>query len=253
MQTKPNIVSIAGFDPSGGAGILADIKTIEANGGYGLGVLSANTWQNDIAFRKTKWVALHEMQEQISILLERLSVQHFKIGLIESMDVLLSIIQFIKQRVPDALIVWDPILKASAGFEFHSTIKKEKLSIILNEISCITPNLPEAKKLFGEELSTRLVEVSHTCAVYLKGGHAAGKEKVTDILFMKGTQFTYQYDWLIKGEKHGSGCVLSAALITQLAKHNDIVQAAAKASAYTHQFLASNETLLGYHSSSFIS
>lgn len=253
MQIKPNIVSIAGFDPSGGAGILADIKAIEANGGYGLGILSANTWQNDIAFRKTKWISLDEMQEQISILLERLPVQHFKIGLIESVDVLLSMIQFIKQSVPDAMIVWDPILKASAGFEFHNTIEQEKLSIVLNKITCITPNLPEARRLFGEEPLMHVQELSHTCAVYLKGGHAEKKDKVTDTLFTKGEQFTYRYDWLAKGEKHGSGCVLSASLITQLAKHNDIIQAAAKASAYTHQFLASNETLLGYHSSSFIS
>ena len=132
MQTKPNILSIAGFDPSGGAGILADIKAIESNGGYGLGVLSANTWQNDIAFRKTKWMTLEEIKEQINILLERLPVMHFKIGLIESTDVLLSLVQFIKLHIPEAVIVWDPILKASAGFEFHSSIEQEKLSIILN-------------------------------------------------------------------------------------------------------------------------
>ncbi len=241
-------MSIAGFDPSGGAGILADIKTIEANGGYGLGVLSANTFQNDIAFEKTEWIPVETIKEQLTVLFKRFQTHHYKIGLIESLEVLEELVVFIKAHHAAAVITWDPILKASAGFSFHDCIDKRRLQAVMKQISVITPNIPEAEQLFGEgaALHQQLLENSEYCAIYLKGGHAT-EVMATDTLYAEHTTYTYQQPRIAYGEKHGSGCVLSAALATQLALGKDLPTAAENAGRYTHLFLSSNQTLLGYH------
>lgn len=245
---KPYVLSIAGFDPSAGAGILSDIKTIEANGGYGFGVVSAITCQNDIAFEKITWLPLTEIIEQMALLQKRFEIRYFKIGLIQSLEVLYQLITFIKESVPGAVIIWDPILKASAGFIFHRSIEKEMLEQVFRNVTCVTPNIPEARQLFGaDNLSERLLTESDQYNIYLKGGHA-DKANATDILFAKKQTHLFTNQRITKGEKHGSGCVLSTAFTTQLAIGIDLSTAAANANKYTNHFLASNETLLGYHS-----
>ena len=243
---KPYVLSIAGFDPSAGAGILADIKTFESNGVYGLGVVSALTWQNDVAFEKVEWVEVGKILSQVEILLRRFDVKHIKIGLIESMDVLNGVIKFLKDKINDPVIVYDPVLKASAGFEFHDIVPEHFMQMIQG-VYCITPKIPEANKLFGsDDLETKLEDASEHVNIYLKGGHGSGNI-VTDLLFTKDHTYAFPNDRLPKGEKHGSGCVLSSAFTAQLALGNDIELAAENANAYTYKFLASSETLLGYH------
>ena len=243
---KPFLLSIAGFDPSAGAGILADIKTFESNGVYGLGVVSALTWQNDIEFEKVDWIDINKIISQIEVLLRRFDVRHIKIGLIENMDVLQQVIKFLKEKITDPVIVYDPVLKASAGFEFHKILPEQFMQMI-EGVYCITPNIPEANLLFGaDDLEDKLEVCSETVNVYLKGGHGTGSI-ITDLLFTKDHTYAFPNDRLPKGEKHGSGCVLSSALTAQLALGNDIEVASENANAYTYKFLASNETLLGYH------
>src|ERR1700757_2780075 len=116
------VLSIAGFDPSGGAGILADIKTFEGNKVYGLGVISANTFQNDKEFKKVDWIPVEKIIEQIDILKTRFEFEYVKIGLIENLEVLNVIISHLTSHIPHLNIIWDPILKASAGYEFHKEV-----------------------------------------------------------------------------------------------------------------------------------
>ncbi len=244
---KPYVLSIAGFDPSAGAGILADIKTFERNGVYGLGVISALTWQNDIEFEKVEWVDVSKVISQVEVLLRRFDVRYIKIGLIENIDVLQQLVIFLNGNIDEAVIVYDPILKTSSGFDFHN-IAPEQFRQMINGVYCITPNIPEANKLFGEDdLQTNLENASELVNIYLKGGHGSAST-VTDLLFTSNHTYAFPNDRLPKGEKHGSGCVLSSALTAQLALGNEIDIAAEKANIYTNTFLASNETLLGYHS-----
>lgn len=248
---KPYTLSIAGFDPSGGAGLLADNKTFEANGVYGFGVVSAITYQNDIAFEKVEWVSIEKIIQQIQLLQARFPIRFIKIGLVENLHILQELVLFLKSAFFDAFIIWDPVLKASAGFTFHNIAEGKLLKEILSAIYCITPNNPEAKQLFGEEeLHETLLKQSTDCAIYLKGGHAESVEAV-DTLYTRGQTYSYGNIRLPKGGKHGSGCVLSSALIAQLALGNDLITACKKANEYTHQVLASNETLLGYHQYQF--
>ena len=245
-QQKPFALSIAGFDPSAGAGILADIKTFESNGVYGCGAVSALTWQNDIEFDRVEWIDANKIISQVEVLLKRFDIRYIKIGLIESIDVLKQIISFLKERINEPVIIFDPILKASAGFVFHNT-GSEEFTKAIDGIYCITPNIPEANQLFGENgLNEKLELLSDTINVYLKGGHSNDSIS-TDLLFVKDHTYAFTNDRIPKGEKHGSGCVLSAALTAQLALGNELPLAAENANAYTHKFLASNESLLGNH------
>ncbi len=244
--SRPYVLSIAGFDPSAGAGILADIKTFEHNGVYGLGVVSALTWQNDVQFEKVEWIEVSKIISQVEILLRRFDVKYIKIGLIESMAVLKQVVTYLWQKIENPVIVYDPILKASAGFSFHD-VSPTQFASIAEGIYCITPNIPEANKLFGEDdIQTKLEDASEIVNIYLKGGHGGGST-ITDLLFTSDHTYAFPNDKLPKGEKHGSGCVLSAALTAQLALRNEIDVAAENANRYTYQFLSSNETLLGYH------
>lgn len=245
LPTTKYALSIAGFDPSAGAGILADVKTLEANGVYGMAVVSALTWQNDVDFDKVEWVDVAKIKEQVAVLLKRFDIRHIKIGLIENAAVLNEVVDFLHQHIDRPLIVYDPIIKASAGFTFHA--QPDAFLDVLQKVYCITPNIPEAEWLFGKaHLYEQLEEQSETLNIYLKGGHS-NDDIVTDLLFVAGHTYAFPNDRIEQGEKHGSGCVLSSALMAQLALGNDLPTAAENAKAYTHQYLASSTTLLGHH------
>lgn len=245
--SRPYALSIAGFDPSAGAGVLADVKTFENNGVYGFGVVSALTWQNDVEFDKVEWVAPEKIIEQVAVLLRRFAIRYVKIGLIESMDVLRQVVTYLIEQIKDVVIVYDPILKASAGFVFHEDAGQDQLLSVLHDITCITPNIPEAKQLFGSnDIEGKAEELSDTVNIYLKGGHSDDSIAL-DLLFVKDHTYAFPNDRLPNGAKHGSGCVLSAALTAQLALGNELPIAAEHANSYTYRFLGSNETLLGYH------
>ena len=243
---RTKVLSIAGFDPSAGAGILADVKTFENNGVYGFGAVSALTYQNDVAFVKVEWVPVDRIIDQVMVLLSRFQVKYITIGLIESLDTLRQLISFLKMQIEEPVIIFDPILKASAGFVFHDNMS-EDLREVIKDVYCITPNIPEAEKLFGaDNLQTKLEDLSESVNVYLKGGHS-DETSVLDLLYTADHTYAFSNERLEKGAKHGSGCVLSAALTAQLALGNDLPTAAENANSYTYRFLASNESLLGYH------
>src|ERR1700729_4382873 len=110
MSLRPYVLSIAGFDPSGGAGILADIKTFEAQQTLGLGVCSALTYQTENTFEGVTWVNKDTIIKQLAPLLKAYSIDYVKIGLIENMEVLNSIIDYLLGKNPSMRIIWDPIL-----------------------------------------------------------------------------------------------------------------------------------------------
>ncbi len=245
---RPNILSIAGFDPSGGAGLLADIKTFEANKVSGFGVVSALTFQNDLDFEKVEWIPLEKIIEQISVLQKRFQFEYIKIGLIENLDVLHQLILHLNSNISNPKIIWDPILKASAGFTFHNKIERLKLEEICKNIFLITPNFDEIKKLTDEEDEKKAAkDLSKFCHVFLKGGHNEN-DLGRDFLFTTdGKDFSFRAKQKIEFGKHGSGCVLSSAITANLAKEFKLHRACLRAKQYTAEFLNSNKYLLGYH------
>lgn len=244
----PVVLCIAGFDPSAGAGILSDIKTIEANNAYGYGVCTAITFQSDVEFTGVNWVKQKDIFKQLSLILKRVKFEVAKIGLIESFSVLTEIIDMLKHHNPEVKIIWDPIIAATAGFIFHENVKQNLVKGICKKIYLITPNLTEIGKLIsGKSESVAAEELSKCCAVLLKGGHAESN-KSTDTLFLKEEKYYFESNKIPNAAKHGSGCVLSSAIAASLAKGNNLKHACKEAKNYMMKFLTSNKTLLGYHS-----
>lgn len=232
---KPFVLSIAGFDPSAGAGVLADIKTMEQCGVYGLGVNSANTFQNEKEFNGVEWISFESMQKQLVPLFRKYTIEVAKIGLIENLEVLRKVCLFLKAQQPAIKIIWDPILSASAGFSFHSNISQQQLTEVLKLVYLITPNQPEYTALGS------LKGVN----VLLKGGHA---EKKNDVLILQsGEEKIIQGSDALLQPKHGSGCVLSSAIASYLALDKSLLEACILAKEYVERLLESNEGLLGYH------
>jgi|AntAceMinimDraft_17_1070374.scaffolds.fasta_scaffold00840_15 hydroxymethylpyrimidine/phosphomethylpyrimidine kinase len=245
----PNVISIAGFDPSGGAGILADIKTFESNLAYGFGICSAITLQNDIDFIDLKWIDTKTIINQINILHNRFDFEFVKIGLIENIDVLETVINKLLSFNKDTKIIWDPILKASAGFIFHKNLSENKLLDLLRKIYLITPNFDEAKEIFCDtepKQITELIKAENICSILVKGGHNKDNT-ANDILYEKDEITVFKGKQLNKNNKHGTGCVLSSAITANLANGYNLKGACKNAKKYVRNFMLSNNTYLGYH------
>lgn len=247
LNKRPCALSIAGFDPSGGAGVLADIKTFEALGIYGFGICSAITVQNDISFKKVAWLDLALMEEQFRVLTERFEIPCVKIGLIENLQTLAAVIGFLKAYDKDIKIICDPVLKASAGFDFHPLWELKNLEEICKNLFLLTPNRDEIKKLLpGLEAGASAEQLSKYCAVLLKDGHGEGEE-VLDKLYAHKAVIEFPAKRIINGAKHGSGCVLSAAVTGYIAIGNGLQEACNLARNYMNAYLSSTESLLGFH------
>ena len=246
---RKNILSIAGFDPSGGAGILADIKTITAIKGYGLSVCTANTIQTDMSFIECHWSEQDTILKQLKLILEQFKIETIKIGIIENTTVLERAVDLIEQIQPRTKVILDPVLRSSSDFNFHkkSLITPE----ILKRIYLITPNLEEIKKISTRELlEQQCTELQEYTNVYLKGGHSNDPKKIgIDYLYTKD-----QKAYTLKPkknqnyyEKHGSGCIFSSAVSTYIAKGYPLLKACLKAKRYTEIKLASSKGLLAIH------
>lgn len=251
IQTeRPYALSIAGLDPSAGAGLLADVKVFEASRVYGLGVCTALTMQHDSDFQAVDWVPLDRIVAQCEPLFGRYPIRVVKIGLIESLPVLASLLDWLHQTVPDLTIIWDPILNASAGFSFHDVDDRRLVIQLLRGLTLLTPNAPEASQLTDTHQPWAAAEqLSAHCSVYLKGGHLPTQNgHIADYLLVDGYGTTsFPAPFITNGEKHGSGCVLSAAIAAGLAQGRPLPDACRLARRYMNQYLASSPTRLGFH------
>lgn len=248
QPSRPYVMSIAGFDPSAGAGLLADIKCFEQLQVYGFGVCTALTVQTDSHFLKNQWLDAEQIIEQFALLLPKFEIRACKIGLIKNSRTLLEVLSYLRQHAPDIRIVLDPVLKASAGYAFHDWENAlPKLEPALRQLDLITPNYTEMQRLAAQnEVLPAARRWAAYCPVLLKGGHLP-ENKGLDYLLENGQLHELQPDVEGVEEKHGSGCVLSAAITAQLAKGESLLDACLSAKRYTEKFLNSNKSLLGYH------
>ncbi|MCL9804164.1 hydroxymethylpyrimidine/phosphomethylpyrimidine kinase [Flavobacterium amniphilum] len=245
---RPFVLSIAGFDPSGGAGILADIKTFEQHRVYGLGILTGNTIQTEDAFYSIQWTDLDFVLHSIDKLFGTYTIKAVKIGIVPSLDYLKYIIKQVRNHSAEVKIVWDTVLKSTTEFEFATVENQSVLIDILKETTLITPNYDEIRQLNPnhssiEEMTTELSKYS---AILLKGGHHP-TEKGTDYLYSGNKTTTLKPTVSFIEQKHGSGCVLSSAIASNLALGLSIEKACQQSKQYIENYLNTNNTLLGYH------
>jgi len=242
LNNRPIVLSIAGFDPSGGAGILADIKTFEQHKVNGFGACTALTCQNDSEFHKLEWVDDKLLFEQISTLINKFEISAVKIGIFKSLSLLKEVILQVKKAQKEVKIVVDPVLKATAGFIIQKDLNPDHLKFIIENSTVITPNYNEL--CFLEEVLN--ANVTQYGNILIKGGHNPERPGI-DILFenKRATEITSGVEHVF--QKHGSGCVLSSSIAARLALGYNLLESCQLAKTYTETFLNSNSTLLGYH------
>tara|TARA_B100000809_G_scaffold119529_1_gene117780 strand:+ start:11973 stop:12719 length:747 start_codon:yes stop_codon:yes gene_type:complete len=244
-KKRVKILTIAGFDPSGGAGLLADVKTIEANKCAAFAVCTANTIQNEKEFIAVNWIEEDEVFAQMDILLKAHQFKFVKVGLISSLEFLKKIIKIINSYNEKPKIIWDPILSASAGFDFNHDLTA--LDEVLKDIYIITPNWNEIKKLSeNNDPENGAEQLAQLTNVYLKGGHNPLR-KGKDYFYYNESVFSFNPNVKVRYEKHGSGCVFSSALASNLAKGYPIIKSCLRSKSYMYKFLNSSTNLLGSH------
>lgn len=242
----PFVMSIAGFDPSSGAGVTADIKTFEATGSYGLGVCSALTFQNEHRYMDTRWMNVEDIYSQCTATFELHRPEYIKIGLIESFDVVKELATRLSAQSPRPKIIWDPILRASAGKVFHRPAGEAEE--LLKDIYLLTPNTEEVRLLFGENATPESLQAlcrRYDTRILWKGGHDEGATAVDRLITAEGIR-SYAVTRSTRS-KHGTGCALSAAIVSALAQGDDLDTACNKAQLYVAGFIDSNDSRLGYH------
>jgi hydroxymethylpyrimidine/phosphomethylpyrimidine kinase len=234
-RNLPLVLAIGGHDPSGGAGIQADIETLAANGCRSLTVVTALTTQNTCAVRRVLPQPAGQVTEQVRLLLDESTVAAMKIGLIGSAGTALALAELLRQH-PGIPVVLDPVLASGSGTD----LADGTLPLVLEEAlfpccTLITPNSDEARRLSSEQdldaAATRLIR--HGCASVLITGTHESAEQVTNRLYSLGGP-VQSWDWpRLPGSYHGSGCTLASAIAAGLARGLALHDAVQRAQQYT--------------------
>lgn len=243
---QPEVLSLAGHDPSSGAGLTADVRTIQQLGAYPLSVTTCLTTQDETEFIGYQQVDFSTPLQQ---LLKRHSPLAAKVGLAASLQDVLSIVSTLKQAGV-RYIVWDPILQPSYGKEaIHAHWAEDLLIKICSCCSLVTPNIPEAEQLFGSSNSEDLQRIANTfgTAILLKGGHSTIGDTSCDILYQPHRNTLCTQVARTPYDKHGTGCALSAAIATALAQGATLADAFRQGQWYVDALRRSTSTRLASH------
>lgn len=219
-QQIPNVLTIAGTDPSGGAGISADLKTFGALGAFGTSVVTAVVAQNTTGVEAFWQLTGDQVRTQLTNLLADVRIDALKIGMLGSVEVIQTVADVLAHHpaLADVPRVLDPVMVASSGDRLISEDAIDTLrSDLLPHVDIITPNLPEAAVLLDQatpaqataDTARQLAELGAN--VMLKGGHGSG-ETSRDLLFVDGNITELSAPRIETRNTHGTGCTLSAAM-----------------------------------------
>ena len=242
LYKYPCVLTIAGTDPSGGAGIQADLKTFAALGCYGMSVITALTAQNTCGVKAIHTVPADFIEMQLETLLEDIQPDVIKIGMIHNIEQVNAITKVL-QQYPDIPIIYDPVMISSSGYQL---IEDDAVSAIMKKIfplsRLITPNMDEASLLANMPVKT--IEDMHSAglkimemrpgALLLKGGHLES-EQLTSLLFdASGGIEKLQTNKISTKNTHGTGCTLSSAIASYVALGLPLSDAVAQAQDYVY-------------------
>lgn len=246
----PNTLSIAGIDPSGGAGILADVKTMSALGAYATAVVAALTAQNTEGVKGIYPIDPVFIKQQIDTLFDDVHIDAVKIGMLGQQPVIRTVIECLAHWQPK-YIVLDPVMVAKSGdFLLEKSATAEMREGLLPLATMITPNLPEAGVLLGMRPVETIKEMYGVAEklrdlmahkedrwVFLKGGHLPGSE-CTDLLYNGDQMISMPAQRINTKNTHGTGCTLSAALAALLPQSVDAIHASKAAKEYLYKAIA---------------
>jgi hydroxymethylpyrimidine/phosphomethylpyrimidine kinase len=249
---RPIALTIAGSDSSGGAGIQADLKTFSALGVYGASVLTALTAQNTTGVQGVYAVPPAFVAAQMASVLDDLDVRGIKTGMLADAPIIRAVAAGLAERAPAVPLIVDPVMIATSGDLLLERDAIDTLKTVLIPLATlITPNLPEAAALLGEQPAEtepqaldqlgRLVKLGAR-AVLLKGGHGSGSE-VVDLLAIGSSVIRLAAPRIATRHTHGTGCTLSAAIAARMAAGDDLEAAVRRAKAYVHAAIAAGVSL----------
>lgn len=247
---KYKCLSIAGFDGSGGAGIQADLKTFSALGCYGMTVLTALPVQNTCGVRSCYDIPISCIQEQLEAIFDDIRPDAIKIGMLFSSEIIALVATFLQRRASDIPIVLDPVMVAKSGdlllqADAIDTLKTKLIPLA----TIITPNLPE-----GRALSDMTRDDSHQTlalhllglgcgAVLLKGGHGNGPTSDDIFLDNQGLAHIFHTNRIMSNNTHGTGCALSSAIASFLARGISLVESCNLAKQYLSQAICASKSI----------
>lgn len=232
--STPIVLTIAGSDSGGGAGIQADIKAMSATGSYACSVITAITAQNTLGVSAIFPIPLEHVEKQLDAVFTDLNVVAVKVGMLADSETIKLVAAKLKQYHPEFLVV-DPVMVATSG---DLLLKASSIDTLKSELlplaDLITPNLPEAAALTNSPLPTDDLSMRamvdklrqlNLNAVLLKGGHLEKEDNSTDLLIFDDRIEEFTGKRIQTLNTHGTGCTLSSAIASYLAQGNDLQQA----------------------------
>ena len=237
-------LSIAGSDSCGGAGIQADIKTMTLNGVYAMSAITALTAQNTTGVRGVQEATPEFLAKQIDAVFEDIRPDAVKIGMVSSAELIKTIAERLKFHKAENVVV-DTVMVATSGARL---INEDAIDVLKNELiplaTLVTPNIPEADVLSGMKIqnkddmleAARIISEAYHCAVLLKGGHSVSD--ANDLLYEKESCKWFCGKRIDNPNTHGTGCTLSSAIASNLAKGYDLESSVQRAKDYISGALA---------------
>ena len=231
-------LTIAGSDCSGGAGIQADIKTMLCNGVYAMSAVTALTAQNTMGVTGIMEVTPEFLGEQLDNIFTDIFPDAVKIGMVSGSALIVKISEKLREYVARNVVV-DPVMVATSGSKLMSDGAVDTLKeYLLPAAALLTPNIPEAEVLSGLSIRTeedmieaaRRISEQDSCAVLCKGGH--NLNDANDLLYREGEYRWFCGKWIDNPNTHGTGCTLSSAIASNLAKGYDLDTSVKRAKAY---------------------
>ena len=247
---KKPVLTIAGSDPSGGAGIQADLKALSANGVFGMSVLTSITAQNTCGVSSVFHLPSDIIEAQLDAIFSDIPVTTIKTGMLATPSIIMTVSKKLAMQNIAHLVV-DPVMVAKGG---HALLEEEAISSLKSELCpqafLITPNIYEAEVLSGKTIKT-LAEVRAAAKiihqlgcrhVLIKGGHLQ-EQPGTDLLYDGRFFRMYKGEYIQTQNTHGTGCTLASAIAAHLAKGKPIADAIEAAKAYTTEAIRHSFTL----------
>ena len=231
-------LTIAGSDCSGGAGIQADIKTMTMNGVYAMSAITALTAQNTTGVRAIQESTFEFLKQQIDAVFEDIFPDSVKIGMVSSRELISVIADRLKYHKAKNIVV-DPVMVATSGSMLMKTDAARTLTKELLPIATlVTPNIPEAEVLSELAIESkedmlfaaRFIGDTYGCAVLLKGGHSIND--ANDLLYANGEYHWFEGKRIDNPNTHGTGCTLSSAIASNLAKGFTLAESVQRAKEY---------------------
>lgn len=248
----PRVLTIAGTDPTGGAGVQADLKAFMAAGAYGMSVVTALVAQNTQGVRSVHTPPLEFLQAQLDAVLDDVTVDAVKIGMLGNAEITATVDKFLDQLAPSTPVVLDPVMVATSGDRLLDQQAEAAVRQLCRKATVITPNLKELAVLTDTPQARTFEEATDIAqrwaadtgtAVIVKGGHLPSGDAGNAAVSADGVLVQVSSPRVETKNTHGTGCSLSSALAARLGAGEDLAEALEWSTTWLHEAIANADAL----------